>query len=183
MFPRFDSYIVFAVMGILVALFAWIYLGDRHARVRLWLLGWIAMLIHYAAQALFYASILSNRFLLSVSEVFSAARKRYVFLFAITFASLAYLTALIEGVQQKWFFIALLLASSLFGLYQAIRFYGWRSPYLYALCLLLPYAGWVIWQAQHGDFWQGLYFYLFGFFAVTGLAYYRHFLWLYSSGW
>jgi two-component system cell cycle sensor histidine kinase/response regulator CckA len=191
MFPRFDSYAVAAVMGILVALFAWIYLGDRHARVRLWLLGWIAMLIHYAVPPLFYASILSNRlqlwimistqivagtfFLLSVSEVFSAARRRYAFLFAISFASVVYLTVLIMGVQQRWVFIALLLTSSLFALFQAIRFYGWRSPYLYTLCLLLPYAGWVMWRAKSGDFWQGLYFYLFGFFAVTGLAYYRHF--------
>jgi PAS domain S-box-containing protein len=191
MSPGFESYVVFAVMGIMVALFAWIYLGDRQARVRLWLLGWIAMLIHYAVPPLVHASILSTRpqiwimistqlvagtcFLLSVSEVFSAARRRYGFLFAISFASLVYLTALILGVQQKWVFIALLLASSLYGLFQAIQFYGWRSPYLYSLCLLLPYSAWVISRAQRGDFWQGLYFYLFGFFAVTGLVYYRHF--------
>jgi two-component system cell cycle sensor histidine kinase/response regulator CckA len=191
MFSRFESYVVFAVMGIMVALFAWIYLGDRQARVRLWLLGWIAVLLHFTAPPLAHASIISSSlqiwimtatllvagtfFLLSVSEVFTAARSRYVFLFAISFASLVYLTVLMLGVQQKWVFIALLLVSNLFGFFQAIQFYGWRSPYLYTLCLLLPYAVWVIWRAQGGDFWQGLYFYLFGFFSVTAVAYSRHF--------
>jgi PAS domain S-box-containing protein len=178
-------------MSIMVVLFAWIYLRDRQARARLWLLGWIAILIHFTAPPLSHLSLLSLRvqdwimiatllvagtfFLLSVSEVFIALHRRLAFVFAISLASLAYLTALIAGVQQKWVFIALLLVSSLFGLFQAVRFYGWRSPYLYALCLLLPYAGWVIWRATAGDFWQGLYFYMFGFFAATGLAYYRHF--------
>ena len=187
----FESYVIAAVLGIMVALFGWIYLGDRQARVRLWLFGWIAVLLHFASIPLEHASIISKGqgiwiaiatllvagtfFLLSVSEVFSAARSRFIFLFAVSFASLVYLTALIAGVQQKWFFIALLLVSTLFGLFQAIQFYGWRSPYLYTLCLLLPYSAWVISRAIRGDFWQGLYFYLFGFFAVTGMAYYRHF--------
>jgi PAS domain S-box-containing protein len=191
MYPIFEPSVVFAVMSILVALFAWIYLGDRHARVRLWLLGWIAVLLHFAAVPLARASIISTSlriwmmiatvlvagtfFLLSVSEVFIAPRRRLAFLVAVTFASLLYLTVLIAGVQQKWVFMAVLLASSLFALFQAVQFYGWRSPYLYILCLLLPYAAWVIWRAHLGDFWPGMYFYLFGFFAVTGMAYYRHF--------
>jgi PAS domain S-box-containing protein len=187
----FESYVVAAVLGIMVALFGWIYLGDRQARVRLWLFGWIAVLLHFTSLPLEHASIISagigiwisiatllvagTFFLLSVSEVFIALHRRLAFVFAISLASLVYLTALIAGVHQKWVFIALLLVSILFGLFQAIQFYGWRSPYLYTLCLLVPYVAWVTWRAQSGDFWQGLYFYLFGFFAVTSMAYYRHF--------
>jgi two-component system cell cycle sensor histidine kinase/response regulator CckA len=191
MYPTFESYVVFAVMGVMVALFGWIYLGDRQVRVRLWLLGWIAVLLHFTVLPLVHASIISvptqiwisiatllvagTFFLLSVSEVFIAPRRRFAFLIAVSFVSLLYLTVLMAGVQQKWIFIALLLASSLFGLFQAIQFYGFRSPYLYALCLLLPYVAWVTWRAHLGDFWQGMYFYLFSFFAVTGMIYYRHF--------
>ena len=191
MYPTFESYVVAAVMGIMVALFAWIYLGDRQPRVRLWLFGWIAVLLHFTFLPLEQASIISKAqgiwiaiatllvagtfFLLSVSEVFIVPRRRLAFLVAVSFVSLLYLTILMAGVRQKWVFMVLLLASSLFGLFQAIQFYGWRSPYLYTLCLLLPYVGWVTWRAHLGDFWQGMYFYLFGFFAVTGMAYYRHF--------
>jgi PAS domain S-box-containing protein len=183
-----ESYIVFTVM---VALFAWLYARDRHPRVRLWLLGWVAVLLKFTGLPLQQAGFISDGasvwimtglqlvagtfFLLSVSEVFATPRRRLAFLVAISVASLAYLTVLIAGVQQRWVFIALLLGSTLFGIFQAIRFYGWRSPYLYILCLLLPYSGWVIRRAYHGDFWQGLYFYMGGFFAVTGMAYYRHF--------
>jgi PAS domain S-box-containing protein len=187
----FESCVVFAVMSIMVVLFAWIYLRDRQARTRLWLLGWIAVLIHFSASPLSHLSLLLLRvqgwinistllvagafFLMSVSEVFATRRRRIAFLVAISLASLVYVTALLAGVQQKWLFIGLLLASALFGLFQAIQFYGLRNPYLIALFPLLPYAGWVIWRAKSGDFWQGLFFYMFGFFAVTGLAYYRHF--------
>jgi PAS domain S-box-containing protein len=187
----FESCVVLTVMSIMVALFAWIYLRDRHARGKLWLLGWIAVLIHFIAPPLGHASILSPQlqdwimiatlivagtcFLLSVSEVFAALDRRFEFLCAISLACLIYLTALMLGVQSRWLYVALLLASNLFGLLQAVRFYGLRSPYLYSLCLLLPYGAWAIGQALRGDLWQGMYFYLFGLFSVTGLVYYRYF--------
>jgi PAS domain S-box-containing protein len=188
MYPGIESYIVFSVM---VALFAWIYQRDRHPRVKLWLLGWIAVLLHLVGPPLQHASLITFGesvwittalfqvagafFLLSVSEVFATPRKRLAFLAYISLPALGYLTLLIASIQQKWIYIALLLISTLFGLLESIQFYGWRSPYLYTLCLLLPYSGWVIRRAYSGDFWQGLYFYMFGFFAVTGLVYYRHF--------
>jgi two-component system, cell cycle sensor histidine kinase and response regulator CckA len=191
MSAAFESCVVFAVMSIMVVLFAWIYLRDRQARTRLWLLGWIAVLIHFSAPPLSHLSLPLLRvqdwikiatllvagafFLMSVSEVFATRRRRMAFLVAISLASLVYVTALLAGVQQKWLFIGLLLASASFALFQAIQFYGLRNPYLIALFPLLPYAGWVIWQAKSGDLWQGLFFYMFGFFAVTGVAYYRHF--------
>jgi PAS domain S-box-containing protein len=188
MYPGIESYIVFTVV---VALFTWLYRRDRHPQVKLWLLGWVAVLLRFVGPPLQQASLISNGqsvwimtglfqvagtfFLLSVSEVFATLRGRLAFLAGISLPALGYLTFLIVDVQQRWVYIALLLISTLFGLVQAIKFYGWRSPYLYTLCLLLPYSGWAIARAWSGDFWQGLYFYMFGFFAVTGLVYYRHF--------
>ena len=118
-------------MGVMVALFGWIYLRDRQVRVRLWLLGWFAVLLHFTSLPLVHASIISINthiwisiatllvagtfFLLSVSEVFIAPRRRFAFLFAVSFVSVLYLTVLMAGIQQKWMFMALLLASSLFG--------------------------------------------------------------------
>ncbi len=188
MYPGTEAYIVFIVM---VALFAWLYARDRHPRVKLWLFGWIAVLLHMIGPPLQHASLITfgesiwittacfqvagTFFLLSVSEVFATPRKRLAFLLYITLVSLIYLTVLIAGVHQRWIFITLLLVSTVFGFVEAVRFYGWRSPYLYSLSLLLPYSGWVITRAYTGDFWPGLYFYMFGFPAVTGLVYYRHF--------
>jgi PAS domain S-box-containing protein len=183
-----ESFIVFTVM---VGLFAWIYARDRQPRVLLWLLGWIAVLLHLvgfplqdaslltAAQAIWMGTALQlvagTFFLLSVSELFATPPKRAAFLFAISLASLTYVTLLIAGLQQKWIFIALLASGIVLGFLHASRFYGWRSPYFYVLSFLLPYGGWVIWRAHHGDFWQGLYFYMFCFFSITGLAYYHQF--------
>jgi PAS domain S-box-containing protein len=183
-----ESIIAFSVV---VALFAWVYMRDRHHMVKLWMLGWIAMLPHLFGLPLAEASILAARgrawlriapvivggtfFLLSVSEVFVTRRRQLAFVFAVTFTSLVYLSVLVNESTHKWIYIALLLISIAFGFFQAVRFYGWRSPYFYILCLLLPYGAWVIWRAFHGDYWQGMFFYLFGYFSVTGMAYYRHF--------
>src|SRR5436190_18339012 len=43
------------------------------------------------------------------------------------------------------------------------------------MLLLVPYGAWAAVQASHGVFKYGLDFYLFGFFYVTGLVYFRHF--------
>jgi len=41
--------------------------------------------------------------------------------------------------------------------------------------LLVPYGGWAIEQVLHGNLEHGLNFYLFGFFYVTGIVYFRRF--------
>src|SRR6185437_1059552 len=52
MSPRLEEIVVFAIAAILVALFAWIYVRDPQKTTRLWMLGWIAVLVHFAAPAL-----------------------------------------------------------------------------------------------------------------------------------
>jgi PAS domain S-box-containing protein len=191
MSPRFEEIVVFVVVTILVSLFAWIYLRDRQKSTALWMLGWIAILIHFAAPAfddlirplipftpwIMGATLIvaGSCFLLSVSEVFISPPRRIAFIFFISTAAIVYLTALRLHFRQPWFYAGLLLISSVYAVVQAIRFYHWKSPHLYCLFLLLPYGGWAMQQALHGTPKHGLNFYLFGFFYVTGLVYFRHF--------
>src|ERR1051326_697762 len=97
MSPRLEEIVVFAVAAILVALFAWIYLRDPQKATRLWMLGWIAILIHYAWPAFddvfppmmrftpwfmgVTLIIAGTFFLLSVSEVFARHARRLAFIF------------------------------------------------------------------------------------------------------
>ena len=188
---RLEEIVVFAVGAILVSLFAWIYARDPQKTTRLWMLGWIAVLIHFAAPAFddFFPTLMhltpwlktatliiaGTFFLLSVSKVFSRQTSRLTFLLFITAAAILYLTGLQVRYRSGWFYISLLLISSIYGTAHAIRFFGWRSPHLYSLFMLLPYAGWAIQRALHGTYRHGLLFYLFGFFYATGLAYFRRF--------
>jgi PAS domain S-box-containing protein len=191
MSPRFEEFVVFAIITILVALFAWIYLRDRQKSTGLWMLGWSAILIHFAAPTFdnFFPSLMrftdwikistlivaGTCFLLSVSEVFVRQRRRIAFVFFISAAAILYLTGWQVNFRAPWFYISLLLISIAYAIVQAVRFYTWKSLHLYCLLLLPPYGGWAMQQALHGKLDHGLNFYLFGFFYVTGLVYFRHF--------
>jgi hypothetical protein len=48
----FNRILVVFVMTILMAIFAWIYARDRQPRARYWLIGWIAIEIHFASALL-----------------------------------------------------------------------------------------------------------------------------------
>jgi PAS domain S-box-containing protein len=192
MSPRFEELVVFGIISILVALFAWIYLRDRQKSIGLWMLGWIAIWVHFATPAFddfFFPSLIrfttmvmiltlivaGTCFLLSVSEVFVDRSRRIAFACLISAISIVYLAGMEMRIRSPWFYLSLLLISNLYGTVQALRFYRWKSPYLYSLFVLLPYAGWAVVKAFHGVPCHGLNFYLFGFFYVTGLVYFRRF--------
>jgi PAS domain S-box-containing protein len=191
MSPQFEALVVFGVTTILVSLFTWIYLRDRQPRTGLWMLGWLAILVHFAAPAFNANSprlvpftlwikvctliIAGTCFLLSVSQVFIQRRRRIAFVVFVSAAAVLYLAGRQLHISTPWFYVTLLLISIGYASVQAIRFYGWKSPYLYLLLLLAPYGGWAAQQAMQGNFRHGLNFYLVGFFYVTGLAYFRHF--------
>src|ERR1041384_2784769 len=125
MSPRLEEIVVFAVGAILVSLFAWIYARDPQKTTRLWMLGWIAVLIHFAAPAFddFFPTLMhltpwlkiatliiaGTFFLLSVSKVFSRQTSRLTFLLFITAAAILYLTGLPVRYRSGWFYISLLL--------------------------------------------------------------------------
>src|SRR5947207_7425491 len=82
----------FSAMSILVTLFTWIYFRDRQQRIGLWMIGWIAIFIHFAselAQNLFRLSspwflflqvctleVAGVSFVLSVSQVYRSEERR-----------------------------------------------------------------------------------------------------------
>lgn len=192
MSPFFEQILVFVVMSILVALFTWIYLSDRRREFRLWLLGWSAIFVHFAVPVVGHYVSLSapltawlrvtslivagTFFLLSVSQVFRNPRQRAIFASMITLAATLYFTGMTLGFRPRWFYAGLLVASTLSGLYQGVKYYGARSRYLYCMLgILLPASFWAIWQAGHGNTNTGIDFYRFGLFYVTGLAYFRYF--------
>jgi two-component system, cell cycle sensor histidine kinase and response regulator CckA len=188
----FEDIVVFAVMSVLVTLFTWTYVRDRRREFGLWMLGFIAICFHAAFEVggeyfrwpdpvrdwigTSTLILAGTFFLLSVSQVFRNKRQRLVFISMIGLASLAYVTAWVLQVRQPWFFVGLISLSLLSGLYQGIRFYGFKSLYLQLMVALeLPYGIWAAWRAMHGDFERGVEFYLFGFFSVTALSYARQF--------
>ncbi|MGC2695244.1 MAG: PAS domain-containing protein, partial [Candidatus Angelobacter sp.] len=191
MSPRFEELVVFGVISILVALFAWIYSRDRQKSLALWMLGWVAILVHFTAPAVddFFPRLMpytdrikvltlivaGTCFLLSVSEVFTRGKARVAFIMLIGVASALYAACLLSNFHSTVLYPALLLLSCAYGATQAIRFYSWKTAHLYLLCGLLPYGLWAAWQAFHGSPAHGLVFYLFGLFYVTGLVYLRHF--------
>ncbi len=178
-------------MSIVVSLFAWIYARDRQKKIGLWMLGWVAIFIHFAAPVVdawiprfgpftdwiqvFTLIVAGSCFLLSVSEVFADQRRRIAFGLLVSLASVSYLTALSLGFHGRWFYAGLLLLSNGYGMVQAVRYYGLRDPHLYAVGLILPYGAWVFQRTLQGTLDHGLDFYLFSFFYLTGLVYRRHF--------
>ncbi len=191
MSSRFEEFVVFGVTTLLVSLFAWIYLRDRQKRSGLWMLGWIAILVHFAVPALddFVPAILPFKswlmistlliagtfFLLSVSEVFILQRRRIAFVLFVSAPAVLYLTSWRLHVHTPWVYVSLLFISTGFGTVRAIRSYGWKSAHLYLLLPLVPYTLWAAQESIHGTLRHGMNFYLFSFFYATGLAYFRHF--------
>src|SRR5215472_12140214 len=100
----------FVAMGVLVAMFTWIYLRDRRTYSGLWLLGWIAIFLHFAAEmaGLSWPQILPITdwlrivtlvvagafFHLSVSDVFRDRTQRAIFIFTAVLGSVLYWTGL-----------------------------------------------------------------------------------------
>src|SRR5690348_14200558 len=110
MSPQFEQILVFLVMSIVLSLFTWIYLRDPQQKVGLWMLGWTAVLLHFAVPLVGIVLPLPLRlarwsnaatllvagscFLLSVTEVY-VGRLRWYFGGFVSAVSLLYLTGLI----------------------------------------------------------------------------------------
>ncbi|MEI9974130.1 MAG: hypothetical protein WDO73_20005 [Ignavibacteriota bacterium] len=60
MVAPFNRILVVVVMTILVAIFAWIYARDRQPRAKYWLIGWIAIEVHFASALLATFHVISE---------------------------------------------------------------------------------------------------------------------------
>jgi signal transduction histidine kinase/CheY-like chemotaxis protein len=180
---HFDRVLVISVMTILVALFAWIYHRDRTPGARLWMMGWIAIEIHFVAAGLFAFSRISSRtsdwvayatllvtaacFFLSVTNAFREARQRIVFWGLLFTPALAYWTLLTFEVQTPWPYRALLAVILATGITLASKHLDQSA--LWSLCAI-P-GVWALFQIPD----YGMDFILFGSFAATGTAYWMHY--------
>lgn len=170
-------------------LFTWIYVRGRQQRVGLWMLGWIAIFVHFSPLVFNNVSLLSASwkffvrvstlevagvsFVLSVSQVYATTRRRLLYVGMIGIPSVTYLACLIWAPQQRWIFPSLILLSTAAVLGHAWRHYRPRSFYFYLL-VALPggYAGWAALNATANPA-IGLIFYLSTLFIVSGLLYIR----------
>jgi len=182
--PHFDRVLVFSVMTILVALFAWIYRRNRRPSERLWMTGWIAIEIHFGAALLFalarltpavaewfaYSTLLvaAACFFLSVTDVFLDFRRWMIFWGLLFVPAVAYWTCMVAGVESRLAYAALLALMTM----TAFRMVGEGLP------------GEAQWSALAGAgaasfaFWNpgyGMDFILFTAFVSTAVAYWRRY--------
>ena len=191
MSPQSEQIVIFSVMSVLVMLFTWIYIQHRQQRVGLWMLGWIAIFIHFTAELLASFSLLSPNwknfikvgtlevagmsFLLSVSQAFTTTRRRVLYFLIVGLPSIVYLAFFLWAPQHRWIFPALLLGSTGAVVANSLGHYRPRTLYFYVF-LAMPalYAVWAASKAVSNPT-IGLLFYLSNFYILAGLLYMRYY--------
>ncbi|HXB21553.1 MAG TPA: PAS domain S-box protein [Candidatus Solibacter sp.] len=187
-----EQVVVFLVMTILTTMFAWIYLRDRQPRTRLWMLGWSAIYGHFTVALLFSFSRISPHwstflkistlevagisFLLSVSEIYTDRRKRLAFVILAGAMSVIYTMCLVWTTKHIWIYPLILITAASISLLHVVRYYGWRTRYLYVFSLvIIPHGIWSVWQSLVHNPAAGLFSFLSAFFAISGLLYWRYY--------
>ncbi len=192
--PQFGHVVTVSVMVVLVALFTWIYLQDRQQRVRLWMMGWIAIMVHFASGLLAVFSLIPARlsdwmaystlmvaaacFFLSVTEVGSSRRNLALYLGGTVAPSIAYWTCLVFDVKTAGVYRSLLvLQISAFCLLVLLDRKRADMSRRFALLAGIAVSLWTAYQAAARPEY-GMDLMMFGAFAVIGHVwwnYYRRF--------
>ncbi len=189
MVAPFNRILVVVVMTILVAIFAWIYGRDRQPRAKYWLIGWIAIEVHFASALLSTFHVISEvldswlycvllvaaaAFFLSVSGACQTARRRMVFWGLMFAPAIAYWTAMVNGAPGLWIYRVLLGTVIAAGIGLALVRYPKALPKAYFWCVVASVPGLLsMWQAKNPML--GMETMLFEGYAFTGLAYWRHY--------
>jgi len=186
MSPQFAHVLVVSVMTLLVVLFAWLHHRDHHNGIRLWMIGWVAILFHFGASLLATFSVISptwgdwlavttlliagSSFFFSVSKVCQGSRERIFYAGLIGLPAVLYWTCLVLSVQQPWTYRLLLAIMVASGCRLVAR--SQRSPLvtiLLGLVWVIPGAFAVASAGTHAGY--GADFFLFELFAITGFLY------------
>ncbi len=191
--PHLAHVLVVSVMTLLVVLFAWLYHRDRQPGIRLWMMGWVAILVHFGASLLATFAVISpswgdwlavttlvvagSSFFFSVSKVCQASRERAIYIALIAVPSVLYWTCVVLSIEQPWAYRALLAIIVATGCRFVVH--SQRSP----LVTILLGVVWVVpgvyaVGAARTHPGYGVDFFLFEVFAVTGCLYwlqYRRF--------
>ena len=190
MFPQFQRVMTLSVMIILVALFTWIYHREHQQRIRLWMIGWMAIVVHFAGNVLWSFHLIPDRlalwlayttlifaacpFFLSVCHL-ATLRGRVLFWAGLFTPSILYWTCLVVEWRDAWLYRALLLLMIAAGAALAL-YHGKQRAFTLAAWLavaVLP-GLWTAGQASSHPIY-GMDFILFAAFAVTGYCYWRNF--------
>ena len=189
MVAPFNRILVVVVMTMLVAIFAWIYARDRQPRAKYWLIGWIAIEIHFASALLATFHVISATldnwlycvllvaaaaFFHSVSGACETTRRRLVFWGLMFVPALAYWTAVVFEARGFWIYRVLLGTVIATGAGLALI----RDPKplskTYFWCVVASVPGILsMWQARNPML--GMETMLFEGYAFTALAYWRHY--------
>jgi signal transduction histidine kinase/CheY-like chemotaxis protein len=178
-------------MMILVALFTWIYQRDKQQRVRLWMIGWSAILVHFGgsllesfhliksslADWLAYATLIvaAASFLASVCPNCAMWRWRSVFLFGLATPALPYAGLLSAGMQTALPYALILVVMWSGGFYLA-RLSLWRMDRVGFVVTAFSAGAtiWTAWKAALAPEY-GLDLILFSAFAVTANLFWMHY--------
>ncbi|HLY99108.1 MAG TPA: PAS domain S-box protein [Candidatus Angelobacter sp.] len=187
----FSEFIVFCVMGLLVLLFVWTWVRDRQPPTGVWMLGWMAILVHFGAAWLHSLNLIGDRttnllklttlevagicFELSVSETCRTNRRRILFIALLGVPSIIYVVCSIYLEGHMWVYPALIGICVFGGVYIMSTHYTRRSIYAYAFCLIFGAPGVLIIPVILRAPGYGVPFMLFEYFTVTGILYWRHF--------
>jgi signal transduction histidine kinase/DNA-binding response OmpR family regulator len=189
MVAPFNRILVVFVMTILVAIFAWIYARDRQPRAKYWLIGWIAIEVHFGSALLdsfhVISPVLDNwlycvllvaaaAFFHSVSEACQTGRRRTVFWGLMFTPAIAYWTVEVCEVPGLWVYRILLGLVVGTGVGLALTRNPKPLPSTYYWCFLASVPGLLaMWQASNPMF--GMETMLFEGYALTAWAYWRHY--------
>jgi signal transduction histidine kinase len=191
MSPHFQRVLTLTVMILLVSLFTWIYSRERHQRVRLWMIGWICILVHFTGSTLesyalipetlaawlAYATLLfaASAFYLSVSHTCTTPRRTLVFWVGLFLPAIAYWTCQCLDVKAGWIYRGLLITLLTAGVSLASKDLRQSASFACQWGLLAIVPGiWVIVHADvHADY--GIDFILFEAFSFTAWRYWKHY--------
>jgi signal transduction histidine kinase len=187
--PQFGRLVTVSVMVGLVALFTWIYRRDRQQRVRLWMIGWSAILVHFAAALLNSFHLIpklvadwvacttlvaaGTSFLLSVCATCSSLPRRWAFGGGLVTPAIVYVTLLIFDVTAQWPYLVILglMGGAVFYLAQA----GLRQAGVLGWAVALAGGsalGWCAWMVPAAPDY-GFDLMLLALFAATGYFFWR----------
>jgi signal transduction histidine kinase/DNA-binding response OmpR family regulator len=189
--PQFGHVVTVSVMVVLVSLFTWIYLRDRQQGVRLWMMGWVAIMVHFAAGLLATFSLMPSHlsgwmaystllvaaacFFLSVTEIGSSGRDLALYLGGTVAPAIAYWTCLVFDVKNAGVYRALLVLQVV--AFCAIVLLNRKRAHLrrdFALAAGIALAVWAVYEAgTHPEY--GMDIIMFGSFAVIGHVWWEHY--------
>ncbi len=189
--PQFGRVLAVSVMAILLALFTWIYHRDRQQRVRLWMMGWMAIVAHFGAGLadayhlipprladwLAYTTLLAAAacFYLSITQLATTARRRALYLCGFIAPAALYWTCLVFDVHAASIYRALLIVAGASAWFLVMRDPERRvAVRAMALATGLVPAFFAVYKASaHPEY--GMDLLMYGAYASIGLGWWRHY--------